>query len=138
MDGDLASLAGERVCAIATVDCARACVVYSTRVARRLTQQKNFCALVALLWQAGRPVLWCLPLAFCAPLSDLPVLFGGDPVVRARVAYGYPSSRTYPFTYHSYTPCFREGTWSPIRGSVGCGRRFSEPRWRARLLHRSV
>ena len=36
-------------------------------------------------------------------------------------AYGYPSSRTYPFTYRSYPPCFREGTWSAIRrGSVGC------------------
>ena len=30
-------------------------------------------------------------------------------------------SEDVPFTNRCYTPRFREGTWSTIRGSVGCG-----------------
>jgi hypothetical protein len=57
---DLARIAGERVCANATVDCAGVNVVYSTQVVLTRTARllRGGCTSVA-----GRPVLWCLLIA---------------------------------------------------------------------------
>ncbi len=76
---------------------------------------QGFFALVGLLWRAGRPVLWCLPLALCAPLSDLPVLFGGDPVVRTR-RMGTPLRGRTPSHTILTLPAFEKGLGHQFEG----------------------
>ena len=69
----------------------------------------------------GTPVLlWCLSLAVhhCCLTSPC---YSGEILPDVRGVW-VPSSRTYPFAYRSYPPCYRKvWTWSPIRGSVVSG-----------------
>ena len=70
----MANFAEEQACAIATVVGAPVSVVYSTLVH---AQQS---LLVALLWRTD---YYYGTVTRLAPLSDLPVLLGGDPDVRS-------------------------------------------------------